>query len=444
MTLDRKPFEETTLNKAELLNFLSLISTRPGFVCFGNPYLEDDQALLISSDPVGRIESAHPAEFQGSPPILKQEQIVEFCAGYFCYEAQHNTRIKERTTDKRRIDVPEQINSHYLWAIHKSKHSDSIRLGFAPDCPDDLKHRILEILADTRQALADKKTGSDQHEFGLTGRFQASIDKQEYIRQFMTIKEAILAGDVYQVNLSQHFSTGYQGSCWGIYQHLCRETDGPYSAFIALENGAIISVSPELFLEVENRRVTTKPIKGTRPRGQNESEDRKTIATLENSTKDRAENLMIVDLLRNDLGKICETGTITVPNLFAIESYTNVHHLVSTICGELKSDHSPLSALLSAFPGGSITGAPKIMAMHIIDQLEKVERGPYCGSLFFYTRDGYMQSNIAIRTLLCENGTIHCWGGGGIVADSDEDSEYDESIAKIRQFMGSLERASQK
>ena len=184
----------------------------------------------------------------------------------------------------------------------------------------------------------------------------------------------------------------------------------------------------------------TKPIKGTVPRGRSELEDQESAAALINSPKDRAENLMIVDLLRNDLSKNCRPGSVKVPHLFAVESFANVHHLVSTVTGELSQNSSPIDLLRDCFPGGSITGAPKRRAMEIIEQLEPVRRSVYCGSIGYVSANNRMDTNIAIRTVVASGSDLHCWGGGGIVADSEAESEFEESMAKIQLLLETLQK----
>ncbi len=193
------------------------------------------------------------------------------------------------------------------------------------------------------------------------------------------------------------------------------------------------------FLKLGKGKVETRPIKGTRPRGKTPEEDMALAASLLASPKDRAENLMIVDLLRNDIGRSCQPGSVRVPELFALESYPNVHHLVSSVTGELAPGKDALDLLEGSFPGGSITGAPKIRAMQIIDELEPSRRGIYCGSLFYLDVRGEMDSSIAIRTLLVRNGQVSCWGGGGIVADSHWEDEYQETLDKVRVLLETLE-----
>ncbi|WMR32327.1 anthranilate synthase component I family protein, partial [Metapseudomonas otitidis] len=205
------------------------------------------------------------------------------------------------------------------------------------------------------------------------------------------------------------------------------------------EAGAIVSLSPERFIRLSQGQVETRPIKGTRPRGLTPDEDLAQADDLLGSPKDRAENLMIVDLLRNDLGRSCRIGSVRVPELFALESYPNVHHLVSAVRGELAEGKDALDLLAGSFPGGSITGAPKIRAMEIIDELEPTRRSIYCGSLLYLDVRGEMDSSIAIRTLLVKDGQASCWGGGGIVADSDWQAEYRESITKVQVLLRTLE-----
>jgi para-aminobenzoate synthetase component 1 len=201
----------------------------------------------------------------------------------------------------------------------------------------------------------------------------------------------------------------------------------------------VLSLSPERFVKVSQRQVETRPIKGTRPRGRDADEDAAFARELLASDKDRAENLMIVDLLRNDLGRTCRIGSVKVPELFSLESYPNVHHLVSAVTGELADGKDALDLIGGSFPGGSITGAPKIRAMQIIDELERNRRALYCGSLMYLDVRGSMDSSIAIRSLLAKDGQMACWGGGGIVADSQWEAEYQETFTKVRVLMETLE-----
>ncbi|WP_394424317.1 aminodeoxychorismate synthase component I [Vreelandella stevensii] len=275
--------------------------------------------------------------------------------------------------------------------------------------------------------------------FTLTQPFKAQLNQAEYTERFKAVQRYIRAGDCYQINLAQRFSARYEGDEWQAYLQLRRATPTPFSGYMAWQGQAVLSLSPERFIQCRDGRVETRPIKGTRPRGETPAKDQALAEELLNSTKDRAENVMIVDLLRNDLGRVCTPGSIRVPQLCQLESYPNVHHLVSVVQGELAPAHSPLSLLTAAFPGGSITGAPKIRAMQIIDELEPCQRSVYCGSLGYIDIRGSMDTSIAIRTMVADHGSLSVWGGGGLVADSQADEEYTETLDKIRHLIGALE-----
>jgi para-aminobenzoate synthetase component 1 len=276
--------------------------------------------------------------------------------------------------------------------------------------------------------------------FQLTNDWKANYSEVEYQTSFDKIQQYILSGDCYQVNLAQRFEAQYQGDEYQAYQALLEENKAPFAAFIKLPDQTIISVSPERFLALSNNQVETKPIKGTMPRDPDPAKDVANKQQLINSEKDQAENLMIVDLLRNDIGRVCKPGTVKVPRLFNIESFPSVHHLVSTVTGELDDQYSCEDLLRVCFPGGSITGAPKIRSMEIICELEKFKREIYCGSIAYINGNGDMDSSITIRTLVCSNQTIYCWAGGGIVADSNAKSEYKECFDKVSKILPVLDK----
>ena len=253
---------------------------------------------------------------------------------------------------------------------------------------------------------------------------------EEYAEKFRRIKHYIREGDCYQVNLAQRFAATAEGDPWLAYQELRRINPAPFAAYLHTPSAHVLSASPEQFLEVRDQCVVTKPIKGTRPRAPHPDADRRLAEALLTSTKDRAENVMIVDLLRNDLGKCCVPGSVRVPKLFALESFATVHHLVSTVTGELRPEVGPLELLRACFPGGSITGAPKLRAMEIIEELEPHRRGVYCGAIGYVGFDGAMDTNIAIRTMVFNDGVVRFWAGGGIVQDSVLGEEYQETFDK--------------
>ena len=276
---------------------------------------------------------------------------------------------------------------------------------------------------------------SESH-FNISG-FVKNIDEEKYHFAISKIKDYIAAGDCYQVNFAQRFSSQFSGDPLLAYLALRGNLPSPYSAFMQLSVGTILSFSPERFIQVKDQRVETKPIKGTIKRGSNAENDQKNLQWLQNSKKDRAENVMIVDLLRNDLSKHCVD--VKVPALCELQTFANVHHLVSTVTARMVQGASATDVLRDSFPGGSITGAPKIRAMEIIEELEPTRRSIYCGSIGYISADGQTDTNIAIRTLVCDNENIYCWGGGGIVSDSKSDQEYLESIAKVQILLDTLE-----
>lgn len=271
--------------------------------------------------------------------------------------------------------------------------------------------------------------------FRLTAPFSSNLSQQTYNLCLDKINAYLRAGDCYQVNMAQRFSAHFEGDTWEAYCELRNKNKAPFSAFFKTPYGSILSISPERFIRVDGKQVQTKPIKGTRPRFDDPKEDDHSAKRLLASEKDRAENLMIVDLLRNDMSKHCKPHSVKVPSLFALESYQAVHHLVSTVIGELKDEATPLSLLADAFPGGSITGAPKIRAMEVIDELEPHRRNIYCGSIFYMGFKEDMDSSICIRTLLAEDNTLYCWAGGGIVLDSNAADEYQETLDKVSKII---------
>ena len=270
------------------------------------------------------------------------------------------------------------------------------------------------------------------------GEPSVDLGNAAYAQAFDRLRQYIREGDCYQVNLARCFSAPFDGDALAAYRHLRQYSPSPYGAYLALGQGEVLSLSPERFLTLRDGRVETRPIKGTRARGKTASTDAALRHELAASTKDRAENVMIVDLLRNDLGRVCRPGTVRVPELFAIESYATVHHLVSTVTGELTAGSDAIELLRATLPGGSITGAPKRRAMEIIAELEPSRRGVYCGSLGYLGYDGAMDTSIAIRTALRCGQRLEYRAGGGIVWDSERDAEMAETASKARAFLDFL------
>ncbi len=265
-----------------------------------------------------------------------------------------------------------------------------------------------------------------------TPELVSNFTRDTYENAVKRIIEYIFAGDIFQANLSQRFEgvLGSDESAYALYLRLRAKSPAPFASFFNFGSGQLISSSPERFLSCRDGRVLTQPIKGTRPRGKSPAEDALLAQALLTSEKDRAENVMIVDLLRNDLSKVCEDGSVIVEKLCALEKFATVFHLVSTISGRLRRDADAIDLLTACFPGGSITGAPKLRAMEIIAELEPTTRGPYCGAIGYIGFDGCMDTSIAIRTMIAAGRRVTFQAGGGVIADSEARAEYDETLAK--------------
>lgn len=416
---------EYTLSKERAIKLLDSLSDTFGFFYYGNLALLASPALF----------TAFPRQsfLLDDPKVLQRlkEPANEYLvAGLLDYE------FGQITSRTHRKDQPTQATGSYIgeynWYGKNDAGGSIVTLHFHPECDDAFVKRIL--------SLANDEVFSPPDAFSLRRRFSKTIEKPAYLAAVYKIINKIESGDCYQVNYTQRFEAEFSGNAWLAFKELCSITEAQHCAFLNKEGASVISLSPELLLSYDNNIVETKPIKGTRARGNNASTDAALKVDLTKSEKDRAENLMIVDLLRNDLGKVCSIGSVKVTELFSIQSFSNVHQMVSTIQGSLSPSITPLYAMTQCFPGGSITGAPKIKAMEVIDELETTPRGPYCGSLFYLTPDGELVSNIAIRTLYTVGNKIYCHGGGGIVADSDPEAEYEESITKVKVFMDALEK----
>jgi para-aminobenzoate synthetase component 1 len=365
------------------------------------------------------------------PPEGRQLPFVGGLIGYLSYDfGRRLERLPAQAADD--LQLPDAGFGLYGWALVTDHLLGTSELVFHPATSETERQRLIRLF----ETPSPTPAGS----FSLREAFRAELDREQYRAAIERIQAYIAAGDCYQVNFAQRFQAPCRGDPWVAYRQLRSACPTPFSAYQRLSDGsALLSLSPERFIQVSQRRVETRPIKGTRPRAAEPQQDQANAEALLASAKDRAENLMIVDLLRNDLGRSCKIGSVRVPELFSLESYPNVHHLVSAVTGELAYGLDALDLLAGAFPGGSITGAPKIRAMQIIDELEPHRRGFYCGSMLYLDVRGEMDSSIAIRSLLVRDGTVSCWGGGGIVADSDWEAEYQESLDKVGVLLRTLE-----
>lgn len=353
--------------------------------------------------------------------------------GYFSYDL--GRWIEKLPTIAADLEhYPDMAVGIYQWAVVVD-HLQKEAWLTSHDCSPELLDELIRLFS--------QPAHPNHAHFKVLAPPVSNFSKASYAAAFERIQSYMLEGDCYQVNLTQRFSCPCEGDLWTAYQTLRRINPAPFSAYLNFPEVQILSSSPERFIQIHDRAVETKPIKGTRRRLADPELDRAQMDDLQSSSKDRAENVMIVDLLRNDIGKACRPGTVKVPEIFAIESYATVHHLVSTVVGELADEQSSLGLFKDCFPGGSITGAPKIRAMEIIEELEPHRRGVYCGSIGYIGFDGNMDSNIAIRTLIHNQGQIRFWAGGGIVRDSVMEDEYQECFDKAAAILRVLESFSQ-
>ncbi|NOT18646.1 MAG: aminodeoxychorismate synthase component I [Sideroxydans sp.] len=356
--------------------------------------------------------------------------------GYWSYDyARHSVNLPRQSENSEAL--PEACVGIYDWAVIVDHQVCSVRLVSRQRYPETVTQLPLIV---ARLATAQRDSSIAQRAFEVSGTIRSNFTVEKYRRAFNTVQMYLQEGDCYQVNLAQRFSVKASGDAFAAYLALRQLSPAPFSAFLDWPQCQVLCASPERFVQVKNGQVETKPIKGTRPRSGFADRDRQLAEELRQHPKDRAENLMIVDLLRNDLGKCCEAGTVHVPKLFEVESYANVHHLVSTVKGKLAKGCDALDVLKKCFPGGSITGAPKRRAMQIIEELEPHRRGIYCGVIGYLGHDGDMDTNIAIRTLVYAQGEVRCWAGGGIVADSQCDAEYQETLDKASAMLAVLRK----
>lgn len=383
----------------------------------------------------------------GDPFAVLQELLRQRCtqhaeglppfqggaAGYLGYDLCHHLeKLPQTSLDD--VGLPDMCLGFYDVAAaydHMLQRAWLIASRASPGDEPSARQRLAwakERLAQSpAEGLFSSATGP-----GRRLPLRSNFTRSKYLEAILSAKEYIAAGDIYQVNLSQRFQTPLAAHPWALYLRLRQTSPVPFAAYFDFGDGVVLSASMEQFLKLEKGWVETRPIKGTRRRGRNPDEDLVQAQALQISIKDRAENVMIVDLLRNDLGRVCRIGSISVPELYTLESYSTVYHLVSTVVGQLNEGCDAVDLLRATFPGGSVTGCPKIRSMEIIDELEPTQRGIYCGSIGYLGFSGTTNTNIVIRTMVATNGTVYFQMGGAVVADSDPESEYQETLDKAR------------
>ena len=427
------------------------------FLDSGRHFLTQSRYDIIAAEPYttlvtrGKLTEIRgdAAELSREDPLalLRRELAIDpaagcdlpFCGGaigYLSYDlARRFERLPAVAADADKM--PEMAIGLYDWAVvvdHLERRTWLV--GQGRDAGTDWKW--LRLVA----RLSEPPPERARPPFRITAPVASNLSRDAYAAAFRRVRDYIHAGDCYQVNLAQRFAAPATGDPWLAYQALRVINPAPYSAFLSTPYGTVMSASPERFLKLERGSVETRPIKGTRPRAGHPRLDAELAAELQASIKDRAENVMIVDLLRNDLSKTCELGSVRVPRLFEVESFATVHHLVSTVTGRLRAGRDALDLLRGCFPGGSITGAPKLRAMQIIEELEPSRRGVYCGTIGYIGCDGNMDTNIAIRTLVYSGGTVTFAAGGGIVADSRLEDEYQETFDKAAAMLRLLQQSA--
>ena len=382
--------------KIRTKNGLTIVSDEDG------DHQYDQNSLEILSDLMDKY----------NPQIEKNIPFVGGAIGYCSYELNLKT-IKKNNIDTMTIGI-------YDWAVivdHFEKKTYIVSMLF------DSK---TEFFLNELVSIFNKNEDNLESKFKIKNSVSDNLSFIDYKSKFDKVMKYINAGDCYQINLSKKFEVNTQGDSWCFYKKFRDINKSPFMAYLLYDNFEILSGSPERFIKSKDGIVTTRPIKGTRARANNKELDKKNAKELLNSVKDQSENLMIVDLLRNDLSMNCEVGSVKVDELFSIESYPNVHHLVSTISGILKKESNNMKLFSDSFPGGSITGAPKIRAMEIIDELEEHSRDLYCGSICYFSFHGSMDSNVAIRSIVHKNQKLYFYSGGGLTSGSNAEDEYQE------------------
>lgn len=400
----------------------------------GNPFDVVDELLeLYSLD-------AHPA---GIP-------LVGGAVGYFSYDLCHFIeRLPSTAIDD--LNLPECYLAFYDTIVafdHPAGKAYLVATGFPELEEEKRKQRAEEKLEEMKSQLLNNPLLPNAEESPIAAARQdmvlkSNFTREEYLKAVETSREYIRAGDIFQVNLSQRFEADLPVSPYELYRQLRRINPAPFANYFNFDGVSVVGASPERFLRVSEDWVQTRPIKGTRPRGKSAAEDEALAQELLSSIKDRAENIMIVDLERNDLGRICRYGTVKVTELAILETYPTVFHLTSTVEGRLRQGKNRIDLLKATFPGGSITGAPKVRAMEIIDELEPTKRSVYTGSLGYLSFSQEMDIDIVIRTFIIKDGRAYFQVGGGIVYDSEPEAEYEETLDKAKALIQALNLSTQ-
>jgi anthranilate synthase component I len=406
-----------------------------------------DRILWEERDPVtflrARMDRFRPVRLPGLPPL------VAGAIGYFSYDM---VRLIERLPKRLRDDIGlydavlmfyhgiiafDHVQ-HRLWIVRNvfTDREGSLRAKY-----DEAVRRIRETRAQLEKASSAEQPLKPSKKPPQPLRVASNFRRAEYLDAVRRAKRYIRAGDIFQVVVSQRFSAKTHAEPFQIYRELRALNPSPYLFFLQMNDVAVVGSSPEMLVKVQGRDVFYRPIAGTRWRGKDEAEDQQLEKEMLASEKERAEHIMLVDLGRNDLGRVCEYGSVRPEKLMTVERYSHVMHLVSSLRGRLRDDVDCFDALMACFPAGTVSGAPKVRAMEIIEELERTRRGIYAGGVLYLDFAGNLDSCIALRTMVVKNGVAHIQAGSGIVADSTPQGEYEESVNKSKALLKALEAA---
>ncbi len=401
-------------------------------------------------DPVtflrARMERFHPVRLPGLPPL------VAGAIGYFSYDM---VRLIERLPKRLRDDIglydAMLMFYHGLIAFDHVQHRLWIVRNVFTEGVGALRTKYNAVVREIRrtrqlleQPVAAERPKKESKKRRPALRVKSNFRREEYLEAVRKAKNYIRAGDIFQVVISQRFSAKTKAEPFEVYRELRALNPSPYLFYLQMNDVAVVGSSPEMLVKVQGRDVFYRPIAGTRWRGKSEAEDQRLEREMLASEKERAEHIMLVDLGRNDLGRVCEYGTVKPEKLLSVERYSHVMHLVSSLRGRLREDVDCFDALMACFPAGTVSGAPKVRAMEIIEELERARRGIYAGGVLYLDFAGNLDSCIALRTMIIKNGVAYVQAGGGIVADSTPEAEYQESVNKSRALLTALEAAHRK
>ncbi|MBA4150467.1 MAG: aminodeoxychorismate synthase component I [Verrucomicrobia bacterium] len=466
-----RPIIQEVQNAHSPESLVEQLAGEPGIVLLRSAYFDSPQARYSflaarpflsfrSSGTRCEVESSsgHTVQF-GNPwhlldALMSRYELLEEidlpfptggCFGYWGYDLKNFVEPKLPRRAVNDLELPDCAVGFYDSLVvidHRLQKTWIVSTGLQPDgSRSEAKAQERLNFWTSKMEQTPGECGScERKRAGDAQGVRSSVSKENFIAAVAKAQRYIFAGDIYQVNLSHRLSAALQASGWDFFKRLAEVSPAPFSAFLDCEDFQVASSSPESFLRMSGSQIQTRPIKGTRPRSADPNRDAQLTYELQTSAKEMAELVMITDLLRNDLGRVCEFGSVQVPELVRLERFPQVQHLVSTVEGRLRDDVTHFAAFASCFPGGSITGAPKIRAMEIIDEIEPITRGPYTGAIGYIGFNRESQLNIAIRTAVCKEGAVHFYAGAGIVADSEPTAEYEETIAKARGFLTALER----